>query len=384
VTRLEHVNSLIHRFGDGVRSFFRDQQRSSMTSPMFNLPGRLVLGSHCYHEQLPALLPEILQRADAASIGRRMRRLCARPNLVHVNSLALGYLVGREQSRLMGGSQDDDFETVASVMEFWEGVALSSREDGHCLPEESGGALPSLTDADVEEFASNLRDDLSATLRARIRRLLATFELYTFILHGEARVGVFHHGPYALPDGDCLVVKELIGLREDYYPWAGLASRLPIDHLACVMRLRGVRPRLVMFGTLTTEPRDYVPHIVSEALFAVEADTIRPLADVEIDDLTALAARAQMDLYRQLITWDDRYRVAYGAELYGGLLKSFADDLGFGEAFGRTIRERFADSVQLHLQDLCSGVEPPRVLEHIAATQGPMFAPLMAREARAC
>ena len=33
-----------------------------MTSPMFNLPGRLVLGSHCYHEQLPALLPEILQR----------------------------------------------------------------------------------------------------------------------------------------------------------------------------------------------------------------------------------------------------------------------------------------------------------------------------------
>lgn len=384
VTRVAHVNSLIERFGAGVRSFFRDQQRSSMTSPMFNLPGRLVLGSHCYHEQLPALLPEILRHADAATIGRRMRRLCARPNLIHANSLALGFLVGREQARLCGAGGDDDIDAVARVMEFWESVVRESRSDGHCLPEEAGGVIPSLPPAAVDELAACLREGLPVDLRQRIRRLLATLELYTFILHGEARVGVFHHGPYALPDGDCIVVKELIGLREDSYPWARVASRLPCDHVACVMRLRGVHARIVMFGTLTTEPRDYAPHVVAETLFAVDGGHVQPLADADIDRLTELAAGAQMELYRSLIGWDERYRIAYGAELYGGLLRSFADDLGFGAGFGSTIRERFAASVQAHLEDLHAGRERPRVLEHIATTAGPIFAPLGAPEAAAC
>lgn len=384
MTRIAHVNALIGRFGAGVRSFFRDQQRSSMTSPMFNLPGRLVLGSHCYYEQLPALLPEILRHAEAAAIGRRMRRLCARPNLVHANSLALGFLVGREQARLNGTHGEDDIDAVARVMEFWESVVRASRGDGHCLPEEAGGVIPSLPPAAVDELAAGLREGLPDELRQRIRRLLATLELYTFILHGEARVGVFHHGPYALPDGDCLVVKELVGLREDSYPWASVAARLPCDHLACVMRLRGVQARIVMFGTLTTEPRDYAPHIVAEALFTVADGHVRPLPDADIDRLTQLAAGAQMDLYRSLIGWDDRYRIAYGAELYGGLLRSFADDLGFGAAFGATIRQRFPASVQAHLEDLHAGRERPRVLEHIATTAGPIFAPLGAAEAASC
>jgi hypothetical protein len=384
MTRAARVNALVRRFGDSVCGFFRDQQRSSMTSPMFNLPGRLVLGSHCYHEQLPALLPEILRCAQAATIGRRMRRLCARPNLIHLNSLALGYLLGREQARLSGPAAGEDFEPLAAVMEFWESVALGCRDDGHCLPGESGGTIPVLCAAAVAGLAARLRADRPPELQRRLRRMLATLELYTFILHGEARVGVFHHGPYPLPGGDCLVVRELVGLREDFYPWAGLESRPHYEHLACVMRLRGVRARVGLFGTLTTEPRDYAPRIAAEELFVVDGDDARPLPDAEIGPLTELAASAQMELYRRVIGWDERYRIAYGAELYGCLLKSFADDLGFGEPFGRTIRERFAASVHAHLEDLYTGREQPRVLEHIATTDGPIFAPFTGTEARAC
>ena len=36
-----------------------------------------------------------------------------------------------------------------------------------------------------------------------MRRAVATAELYTFIANGESRVGVFHYGPYPLPDGEC-------------------------------------------------------------------------------------------------------------------------------------------------------------------------------------
>jgi hypothetical protein len=370
------ANQFITLFGESVKHFFRDQQRSAMTSPMFNLPGRLVLGSYCYYENLPQLLSEIRDHASEEDIGRSMKRLCTRPNYVHLNSLALGFLVGREQARLSGVDTGGDGEKVASVMEFWSRVARSYRNDGLLLPDQADFTAPILPAETVSDLNGRLGGDLPDQLRRQIHRMVATLELYTFILHGEARVGVLHHGPYPLDGGDTLVVKELVGLREDFYPWAQLATRLPYDNIACVMRLRDVRSKIVLFGTLTTQPPDYAPSIVAEALFVVENGAYRPLPADEIAELTTLAADAQLELYRRVIDWDDKYRIEYGADLYGYLLKSFADQLGFGEAFGHKIRACFGESVERHLEDLYSGAEPPRVLEHIATTDGPIFSPL--------
>ena len=374
------VNRLIHIFGESIKRFFRDQQRSAMTSPMFNLPGRLVLGSHCYYENLPDLIAEIRQHATAEEIGGRMKRLCARPNYVHLNSLALGYLVGREQARLTGRATGDDLDRLASVMDFWAAVARSYRNDGALVPDEAHFTLPILPASTVSELAGQLPAELPKDRRRRIHRMLATMELFTFILHGEARVGVFHHGPYPLPGGDALVIRELIGLREAFYPWAQLDARLPHDNLACVMRLRDVRSKIVLFGTLTTEPRDYASHVVSEQIFVVGDGVIRPLPDEEIPVLMEAAADAQLELYRRVIDWDDRYRIAYGADLYACLLKSFAEPPGSGEEFGARIRERFSRSIERHLDDLHTGAEQPLVLQHIATTPGPVFAPVSAGE----
>lgn len=374
--RIERVNRLIELFGDSVKHFFRDQQRSEMTSPLFNLPGRLVLGSHCYYENLPRLLARIRERATEAEIGQRMKRLCSRPNYIHLNSLMLGYLVGREQARLAGTPCADDVEQVCDVVEFWSRTGVSYRNDGLLLPDQADFSVPILPTAMIDELQSQLRADLAEDLRRRIRRMIATLELYTFILHGEARVGVFHHGPYPLEGGDAIIIKELVSLREDYYPWARLDARLPCDHLALVMRVRDLRSKIVLFGTLTTDPKDYASRIVAEQVFVVEDETFHPLPEPEVARLTTIAADAQQELYRRVIDWDDRYRIAYGAELYGCLLKAFADLIGFGDEFGDAIRSCFAHSVDKHLDDLHSGREQPWVLQHIATTDGPVFAPL--------
>jgi len=381
---LAEVNQCITLFGESVMHFFRDQQRSAMTSPMFNLPGRLVLGSYCYYENLPQLLSEILRHASEDEIGRGMKQLCARPNYIHLNSLALGFLVGREQARLSGTDSGDDGDKVSSVMQFWSRVSRSYRNDGHLLPDQADFTVPILPAETISDLNNSLPGGDPDTLRRQIHRLVATLELYTFILHGEARVGVCHHGPYPLAGGDTLVVKELVGLQEDFYPWAQLRARLPYDNIACVMRFHDVRSKIVLFGTLTTEPRDYAPSVSAEALFVVEDGVYRPLPADEIPQLTQIAADAQLELYRKVIDWDERYRTEYGADLYGYLLKSFADQLGFGESFGNTIRTRFGDSVERHLDDLHSGKERPLVLQHIATTEGPIFSPLSSHGASAC
>ncbi len=375
------VNRSIALFGESVKHFFRDQQRSAMTSPMFNLPGRLVLGSHCYYENLPQLLAEIQSHASEEEIGHGMKRLCTRPNYVHLNSLALGFLVGREQARLSGAEIVNDGDKVAPVMQFWSRVSRSYRNDGRLLPDEADFTVPFLPAETISDLNDRLPGDDPDKLRRQIHRLVATLELYTFILHGEARVGVCHHGPYPLAGGDTLVVKELVGLREDFYPWAQLQVRLPYDNIACVMRFRDVRSKIVLFGTLTTEPRDYAQSIIAEALFVVEDGVYRPLPADEIPKITQIAADAQLELYLRVIDWNERYRIEYGADLYGYLLKSFADQLGFGTAFGHRIRACFGDSVERHLDDLYNGSERPLVLEHIATTQGPVFSPLSDKEA---
>ena len=73
--------------------------------------------------------------------------------------------------------------------------------------------------------------------------------------------------------------------------------------------------------------------------------------------------------------WDERYRIAYGADLYAYLLKCFADPTSIGAAFADNIRNRFSQSVNRHLDDLHSGREQALVLQHIANTEGPIFAP---------
>jgi hypothetical protein len=373
---LAGVNRLVEVFGGSVKRFFRAQQRSSMTSPMFNLPGRLVLGSHCYYEHLPDLLGEVRRRASEEEIGRAMKHLCVRPNYVHLNSLALGFLVGREQARLTGRGREDDPDRLAAVMDFWARVSRRYRNDGLLLPDQAGFSAPVLPEGEVLGLNERLRDDLPGDLRRRTRRMLATLELYTFILHGEARVGVVHHGPYPLGDGDVLLVKELVGLREDFYPWADLENRPPCPNIAHVMRLRGVRSQIVLFGTLTTEPGDYANHIVAERTFVVDGGSYHPLAAGEVPVVAETAADAQLELYRRVIDWDDRYRIEYGADLYAYLLKAFGDLLGFGREFGQAIRGAFASSIDRHLEDLYSGAEQPVVLQHIATTVGPVFSPV--------
>ena len=42
-----------------MREFYQAGRRSSLTSPMFNVPGRMTVGGEVYFRHLPALLREL-------------------------------------------------------------------------------------------------------------------------------------------------------------------------------------------------------------------------------------------------------------------------------------------------------------------------------------
>ena len=100
----DETRALIARYGAGTRDFFAAGHPPDLMSPLFNMPARLVVGSHCYFEHAPDLLRRAAAAVPADELGRRARALGHRPNAVGVNSLMLGYLNGREQRRLLAGT----------------------------------------------------------------------------------------------------------------------------------------------------------------------------------------------------------------------------------------------------------------------------------------
>jgi hypothetical protein len=372
---LAQANALIHRFGESVRRFFRAERRSSLISPLFHLPGRLIMGSYCYHEHLVPLLRRVANRMTPEAMAQRAKRLGARPNEINADSLLLGYFNGREQKRLLGVEFKDDAEEITFLLEFWSRFLSAYKSDGKLLPEESDFTLPVLGAESLEALTPALCYETKQVERRSIHRALAIIDLFTFVFNAEARIGIFHHGPYPLPDCSQLLIKEQVGLQDNFYSWASESVRLPLASLACLMRLRGVDVKIGLFGSLRTEPREYNSQIEAYGLFTNAGGELRAIRLEQLKEVAAVAAEAQMRLYRQFLTWDKPQRLAYGAELYGNLLRAFGDAAGLGSEFHQEIRERFQESVARHLESLLGG-EPPAILHHIANTDAEIYSPI--------
>jgi hypothetical protein len=204
---------------------------------------------------------------------------------------------------------------------------------------------------------------------------MAIIELYTFILNGEARVGVFHHGPYDLGGSEALLVRELVGLDDRFLPW-DLPVRPPLPNVARVMRLRGVGARVDLFGSLVTDPVEYADRIGAEAVLTVEDGVPRHLSIDELEAAAEAAGTAQVAMYEQAVGWSAERQVAYGADLYASLVAGFPRLAGLD--LDGEIRERFAATAERVVPGLTSGDEPLLVLGRLGASDGELYSTVLA------
>jgi hypothetical protein len=357
----------IHRFSIELSDFFAGAgQRSSLISPLFNTPARLVCGSHCYFEHLPWFVRRVREVAEPCELALAMKSVAHMPNFMNFNAFMLGYFCGREQVRLLAGLGHDEplrsesREDTEAVVRFWREVTDVYVAEGR-LPSENGHRVQILPEALVAELVEHLRDP-GADERRAIRRSTALIELYTFIQNGEARVGVFHHGPYPLPGGDVLVVKELVSLRQSYLPWE--LERTPqVDAVARVMRLRGVTLSIDGYGSMYTNPLEYEQGIVAEYLLARQEGTLRPLETEELLEIADVVADAQGTMYEQAARWEPIYQVAYGADMYAGLAGPVARLAGLD--LREELRTRFHATAARVAEPLRSGQEPLLIIARL-------------------
>ncbi|MCS6817430.1 MAG: hypothetical protein N0A16_00045 [Blastocatellia bacterium] len=377
---LEEVNHHIRIVSQSLKAFMRSERRALLRSALFDVPRRSSLGWECLYRTAYPLLAEMTTVIAPEAIGRRMKRVCARPNFLTLSVLICCYLGGRQQHILDLGVKpgepfpEDDLEQIGFVVDFWRRVCRAYREADELLPNGSEATMRILPSAAIAALRNHLVDADPLTLQ-RLRRMAATLELYAFILHGEQRDGLFAHGPYALDDRDVLVVREFTDLQNTYLPWAQTRARNPYPNLALALVLRDVKVRFDLFGGVHIEPSEYADRVRACALLtARDNGAVCPVPFEEIAKIEARAADAQLELYRVALSWSPRFRIEYGLHLFANHMKTFFDIAGM-EA-GERIRRAFQEAAAPFLRRLLDEAEPPSIWPFMATTEGDFFYPV--------
>ena len=180
------------------------------------------------------------------------------------------------------------------------------------------------------------------------RQLNAQTELFGFLLHFDARSALADTGPYELPDGRVVIVRDHF-LTAPPYHWAQVADGLP----HCITQAMFFGPaedlRLTVNDLSTTfaEPANYHEHLTGAAVYVREeidtpASEIRLLTPDEQAAITREVLPRTMKLYSLISAMTRRDRIMSGVQNYtaepmlwlaraAGLWDEFRGEMGFDE-----------------------------------------------------
>lgn len=377
----ERLNELIHRFGELQKQEMRAERRDVMKAVLFDLPRRSSLGWHALYEHETEFLRELSAHTEPEALGRRMRAPGSRPHALQPFIVVCSYLGARQQELLDAGLSPGDpwegerVEDLAFVMDWWERLQGAFRSDAVLLPGEAGGSMPILDAAVIDDVVGRLAP-ADADRHAAVRRMAATLELYSFLLHGEQRDGITGHGPYALADGSTLFFEEFNDLRNDYLPWAQTGTRNVLDNVVVAHAARDVEVHCDMVGSMAVSPPEFGDRLEGLAVLTNSAGTLRTVGDEEVAAIQEAAADAQQELFARAVEWDDAHKIAYGAPLFANHLKPFFDLAGLTDpSFGERIMRACQETAQRMTPRLI-GKPVPSMWNHFGTTQGPLFWPV--------
>jgi hypothetical protein len=366
--RREHVDSFLAYHSDISRQL--TSERTSLESQLIPVSAYII--TSC----IEALLryPEIMNRIDEAmpadEIGRRARRPGCRVNTVHLWSISNLPLVGRKVFEAISPDQAHDVSALATIADFWERAALAYRADGTRQAWDTNTVTP--YDGTIVDALLAGVTEVDDELRSRVKRFNATLVSYLFLLYFDTRVGAGDTGPYPLPDGRVLLVRDYYQMAQSDFPWSDVAAGVPYQNLTAAFVLAGVTiDRITDFGTSNTTPEDYLDHVVGFALYSPDPVTgaLTPVALDELDGIVKAVRAAQSAHYRNIAKMTRDEKIRAGAYVYFSFLRPFAIEAGIEDQIDWTV-PRDIDPVLYQMVSMMEGDNTGIVDE------GPYYSPL--------
>jgi hypothetical protein len=302
--------------------------------------------------------------------GAAGRRPGSQINAVYLWSTANIFLNGRK-ALVTTGMAEDSAEATWTMLDFWERAALGYRGDGHRQAWDAGFVLRPYNDDIVATLLEGLEPVTGDDQRARIKRFNASVMAYLFLLYFDTRVGTGDSGPYPLPDGRVLLVRDFYRLSRSDFWWSEVAAGVPYHHLTAALVLDGVDLKVNDWGTSITDPEDYLDHLVGFGLFTTDGPdrSLRAVPLEQLDDIRAEVKTAQRALYRSVAAMTRREKVACGAYVYFTFPKPLAEAAGVADQIDWTVPRDTLETIYPMIEQIEGDNLPP-------AAEGPYYAPI--------
>ena len=253
---------------------------------------------------------------------------------------------------------------------------MAWRADGHRQAWDAG--------MQAAPYGADVLDPLMATVRPvgevggvdEVRRFSATLMSYLFLLYFDTRVGTGDTGPYRLPDGRVLLVRDFYRLSTSDFWWSGVASEVPYRNLTAALVFDGdVEIKVDDWGTTRAQPADYLERLVGFGLCTSDAPggRVGPLRPVPLEELAGIVGAvrsAQSRHYRQVAAMEREEKIRCGAYVYFTFLRPFAEVAGVAADLDWSVPVATAGQVWDFCLTIEGGNAPP-------STDGPYYDPIV-------
>jgi hypothetical protein len=307
------------------------RQRTSYTSQLIPVTAYILVSCCEAFLRYPDLMRQIDRARPAEQIGRVGHRPGSEINSVHLWSIANFWLLGRKIMVGLDPSLDDPV-AACTVLDFWERAALAFRDDGTRQAWDTSTCRPYGPEI-IDRVMSGVVPVDDPDQRRRLSRFNATLVNHLFLMWFDTRAGIADSGPYELPDGRVLLVRDFAKLAHSDFWWSDVAAAVPYPNLTAALVLEGVHVQATDFGSSNTVPEDYLDRLVGFGLFTTgePGGELREVSLDEVDGLAGTIRTVQAAHYRNIAAMDRDAMIRCGAYVYFSFLRPFALAAGIAD-----------------------------------------------------
>ena len=316
------------------------RKRTALTSGLIPVREYVAASAIEAWRRWPEILDQLDQTVGAAELGAAMRGPGTQTTNAHPFALVTIPLSGWRLNSALAehGIVDEVPDTenrLRTIFDFWRRFVEPWRADGFRTCWDAADTLRSCDPDTITELAAHARPVTSDAENTKVRRFVAGMQQYLFLMYLDTRLGTGDSGPYPLPDGRHMIVREFSNLGSSWIPWSdpSEAPTADIAHNNMVIGLifePGIHNRVNDLASTFSVPADNLAHLEAVSVCAVERDG--PLVPLDFDaqqELSAAIRKSQTAVYRKVAGWSTEEKVHAGALVYfRGLLWPFTSRAG--------------------------------------------------------
>jgi len=345
---LQEWNWLVQVGGAAYKSEL--SARTVFESELFGMNTYILMSMMEDYLRVPERIATIKRHATPAELVAKALPIGNKRSFINLAAMPLHYLTGRELFVDLGeNTLSDGLADQLEVLRFWREATIAMRTDGvlYNMDADPPNSSHVVSHDLLDEIRGHLVPADDGT-KSTVRKFGARLTAYAFLENCDARTAVCDTGPYLLPDGTFLALRETCADGDGDFPWLdGIRETLPYHHFVIAHRLPGsVQMDNNVWGTAWFTPSDYQADIIETRVFCTDGNRLQPLGAAEVDEATSAIRKAHRALYQRLAETDPEERNLYATQMYAWKLKAWARLAGCYDEIDGAVTPRIAQSYE--------------------------------------